>query len=68
VALWLQGRGQAPAVAEQSGQRAAILAVGAFILVGLVLLTLVNEGQAREAAMSAEGTGRQELLNEGLGT
>jgi UMF1 family MFS transporter len=65
VALWLQGRGQAPTVAEQSGQRAAIIAVGAFILVGLILLTFVNERQAREAAISAEGTGRQDLLNEG---
>jgi UMF1 family MFS transporter len=53
TALWLQARGQEPTVAEKSGQRLAILAVGAFILVGLIILAFVNETKARESAISA---------------
>jgi UMF1 family MFS transporter len=64
VALWLQARGQAPTAAEQSGQRVAILAAGAFMLVGLIVLAFVNEGKAREAAMSAEGMAEQDWLND----
>jgi UMF1 family MFS transporter len=54
AALWFQAQGQESALAEQSGQRLAILAIAAFILVGLIVLLFVDEGKAREAA-SSEG-------------
>jgi MFS-type transporter involved in bile tolerance (Atg22 family) len=37
-------------MAEQSGQRIAILSIGVFLLVGLILLTFVDEKKARRAA------------------
>jgi UMF1 family MFS transporter len=54
AALWFQAQGQESALAEQSGQRLAILAIAAFILVGVVILLFVDEGKARAAA-SSEG-------------
>jgi UMF1 family MFS transporter len=48
-ALWYQARGQMATLAEQSGQRLAILSIGAFFLVGLILLMFVNERKARQA-------------------
>jgi UMF1 family MFS transporter len=53
AALWYQAQGQEPGLAEQSGQRVAILSIGAFILVGLILLAFVNEKKAREDARQA---------------
>jgi len=50
AALWYQNQGQAVALAEQAGQRVAILSIGAFFIVGLILLSFVNEKRAREAA------------------
>lgn len=50
AALWFVGHGQPPALAEQSGQRVAILSIAAFLLVGLALVFLVNETKARAAA------------------
>ncbi|MCB9420394.1 MAG: MFS transporter [Ardenticatenaceae bacterium] len=50
AALWYQNQGQAVALAEQAGQRAAILSIGIFFIVGLILLSFVNEKRAREAA------------------
>jgi len=50
AALWYQAQGQAVALAEQSGQRLAILSIGVFLLVGLALLWFVNESKARESA------------------
>jgi UMF1 family MFS transporter len=50
AALWYQRQGQAVTLAEQSGQRVAILSIAAFVLVGFVLLTLVDEGKARALA------------------
>jgi UMF1 family MFS transporter len=50
AALWYQARGQDVLAAEQAGQRLAILSIVAFLLVGLLLLTLVNEKKARAAA------------------
>jgi UMF1 family MFS transporter len=59
AALWFQGQGEAAsflwfrahergaALAEQLGQRVAILPVIAFLVVGLVLLFSVNERRAR---------------------
>jgi len=52
AAKWYENQGQAVHAAEQSGQRMAILAIGAFLLVGGLLLLLVNEKKAREAAHS----------------
>ncbi len=49
VALWYQNLGYAVDMAEQMGQRFAILSIGVFLIVGLVLLTSVNEQQARRA-------------------
>jgi UMF1 family MFS transporter len=53
VALWLQARGQEAVAAEQMGQRFAILFVGAFIAMGLLLLAFVDERKGREAALRA---------------
>ena len=50
VALWLQGQGQAALAAEQAGQRVAILSIAVFLLVGLALLTFVNERKAHQVA------------------
>jgi len=55
AALWFQTRGQSVVLAEQSGQRIAILSIGAFLLAGLILLLLVNEGKARAAARLSKG-------------
>jgi UMF1 family MFS transporter len=53
AALWYQAQGQEVGLAEQSGQRVAILSIGAFILAGLILLAFVNEKRAREEAVRA---------------
>ena len=53
AALWYEGRGQEVVLAEQSGLRLAILAIAAFVLVGLILLLFVNEKKAREASHTA---------------
>ncbi len=50
AALWFQKNGQTDILAEQSGQRVAILSIAVFFVVGLALLSLVNEKRAREAA------------------
>ena len=50
AALWYQAQGQDVVVAEQSGQRVAILSIAAFILAGLILLAFVNEKRGREEA------------------
>ncbi|HSR35038.1 MAG TPA: MFS transporter [Anaerolineae bacterium] len=50
AALWFQSQGQSAGLAEQSGQRVAILSIGAFLLAGLILLAFVDEKKAREAA------------------
>ncbi len=49
VALALQRRGTESLLAEQSGQRAAVLAILAFLVVGTALLLLVNERAGRSA-------------------
>ena len=49
AALWYQREGgQTVALAEQSGQRLAILSIAAFLLVGMLLLSMVNEKKALE--------------------
>jgi UMF1 family MFS transporter len=55
AALWYEAQGQAVTLAEQSGQRLAILSIAAFLLVGLVLLQFVDEAKARAAAESSDG-------------
>jgi UMF1 family MFS transporter len=57
AALWYQVQGQDAGVAEQSGQRLAILSIGAFILAGLLLLAFVDEKKARAAAIEAQHQG-----------
>jgi UMF1 family MFS transporter len=50
AALWYQNQGQTAVLAEQAGQRIAIISIGIFFVVGLILLSFVNEKRAREAA------------------
>lgn len=49
AALYFLAQGQGEILAEQSGQRLAILSIGLFFIVGLGLLLWVNEGKARQA-------------------
>jgi UMF1 family MFS transporter len=53
AALWYQSAGQDTVLAEQSGQRVAILSIIAFLVVGLALLAFVDERKARAAALAA---------------
>jgi UMF1 family MFS transporter len=50
AAAWYEGQGRAVDIAEQLGQRMAILSIAVFFLVGLILLAFVNEAKARAAA------------------
>ncbi len=52
AALWFQAQGQDVVLAEESGQRLAILSIGVFILLGLIVLGFVDEGKARAAALA----------------
>ena len=56
AALWYETQGQAVALAEQSGQRVAVLTIVVFLLAGLALLLLVNEAKGRGAAEEATET------------
>ena len=57
AALWYEAQGQTAILAEQLGQRTAILAIVAFLIVGLGLLLFVNESKARAAVeFHQEGT------------
>jgi len=51
AALWYMAQGQGEILAEQSGQRMAILSIALFFVVGLGLLMWVNEDKARNAAI-----------------
>ena len=51
AALWYMAQGQGDILAEQSGQRMAILSIALFFVVGLGLLLWVNEDKARSAAV-----------------
>lgn len=53
VALWYERGGWAVDLAERSGQRIAILTIGLFLLVGIVVLLFFNEKKARAAARRA---------------
>ncbi|MBC7224107.1 MAG: MFS transporter [Anaerolineae bacterium] len=50
AALWFQARGVGAALAEQNGQRIALLCIAAFVLAGMAILAFVREREAREAA------------------
>lgn len=52
AARWYAARGLAERLAEQVGQRVAILSILAFLLAGLLLLLTVNERKARAAAIT----------------
>ena len=54
VAMWYQDQGLSSTMAEQNGQRIAILSIAAFLLIGLILLQFVNEDKARQAAVVEE--------------
>jgi UMF1 family MFS transporter len=49
AALWFQAQGQGVLLAEQSGQRLAMLSIIVFLVLGLILLLFVNEPQGRTA-------------------
>ena len=53
AAQWYEARGVAVGPAEQQGLRLAILAIGVFLLIGLLLLLIVNEKKARLASRTA---------------
>jgi UMF1 family MFS transporter len=57
AALLLQAQGQSVELAEQGGQRVAILSIAVFLFVGLLLLLWVNETKARRAAEGLPPTG-----------
>ncbi len=50
--LWYQQQGKDILTAEQMGHRLAMLSIAAFLLAGWMLLGLVNEEKARQAALS----------------
>ncbi len=52
AAIYFQNQGQSTATAEQWGQRVAILSIGVFLVVGLVILQTVNEERGRKAAIA----------------
>ncbi len=49
--LWYQQQGKDILMAEQMGHRLAMLSIAAFLLSGWILLGLVNEQKARQAAL-----------------
>jgi len=54
VAMWYERQGMNRLIAEQSGQKAAILSIAVFLLIGLGILLAVNEKKARDAAVVSE--------------
>ncbi|MBN1261631.1 MAG: MFS transporter [Anaerolineae bacterium] len=54
AALWFESQGLAQLLAEQNGQRVAILAIGVFLLIGMGLLFTVNVKKAQAAIAEAE--------------
>lgn len=51
AALYFLAQGQSEVLAEQSGQRLAILSIAVFFVAGLILLFFVNEDKARQSAL-----------------
>ncbi len=64
AALYFEQQGQSTSIAEQEGQRLAILSIAAFLFVGLLLLLWVNEKKARAMAekMSDERAGEAAVV------
>ncbi|MCO6452000.1 MAG: MFS transporter [Caldilineales bacterium] len=50
AALWYEGQGVAIGPAEQQGLRLAVLSIGLFLVVGLIVFLAVNEKAGRAAA------------------
>jgi MFS transporter, UMF1 family len=50
IAIALEKRGTATLLAEQVGQRAGILSIAVFLIIGMIILSTVNEKRARQAA------------------
>ncbi len=50
AAFWYQAQGETAVTAEQLGQKLAILSIGLFLIIGLVVLSFVNEKKARSFA------------------
>ncbi|MGC8837430.1 MAG: MFS transporter [Anaerolineae bacterium] len=57
AALWYQARGWGATLAEQGGQRIALLCIAAFVLAGMAILAFVREREAREAAKAVPASG-----------
>jgi len=51
VALRLEAQGMETLLAEQAGQRAGIISIAAFLVIGLAILYSVSEQRARQAAL-----------------
>ena len=57
AAQWyMNNRGLTELLAEQAGQKVAILSIAVFLLVGLVILLFVNDQKARQAAVEASAS------------
>lgn len=52
AALYFQNQGQSVTTAEQWGQRVAILSIGVFLVIGLVILQTVDEERGRKTAIA----------------
>ena len=52
VALYLIRQGDGDIIAEQMGQRYAILSIAVFLIIGLIVLLWVDEDKARAAALA----------------
>jgi UMF1 family MFS transporter len=50
AALYYLSLGQSGELADQSGHRMAILSIAVFFIIGLIVLTFVDENKARQAA------------------
>lgn len=51
VALRLEAQGMATLLAEQAGQRAGIISIAVFLVIGLFILLTVSDQRARQAAL-----------------
>jgi UMF1 family MFS transporter len=54
AAFYFERQGMLQQLAEQSGQRVAIVSIAIFLVVGLVILLTVNEKKARQAAVKEQ--------------
>ena len=60
AAQYYLAQGQGSELADQSGHRIAILSIAVFFILGLLLLSFVNEDKARAAAQQGEHGGAPE--------